>query len=177
MKRNTMKKVSFATSKEKEVKTKSYTVLVVDDDVSIQEVTSIILEDFKHKDYELNLIYAKSEEESIKILENTPDIAVIILDVVMESYDSGFKVVQYIREVLKNKMVRIIIRTGQAGLISEKDAVVEYDINDYTDKTNLNSLELFSKVVLSIRTYEELVTLYNENKKLKEVILSLKNNE
>jgi len=172
-----MKKVSFATSKEKEVKTKSYTVLVVDDDVSIQEVTSIILEDFKHKDYELNLIYAKSEEESIKILENTPDIAVIILDVVMESYDSGFKVVQYIREVLKNKMVRIIIRTGQAGLISEKDAVVEYDINDYTDKTNLNSLELFSKVVLSIRTYEELLTLYNENKKLKEVILSLKNNE
>jgi len=169
-----MKKVSFATSKEKEVKTKSYTVLVVDDDVSIQEVTSIILEDFKHKDYELNLIYAKSEEESIKILENTPDIAVIILDVVMESYDSGFKVVQYIREVLKNKMVRIIIRTGQAGLISEKDAVVEYDINDYTDKTNLNSLELFSKVVLSIRTYEELEILHKENEELKQIINLLK---
>jgi len=172
-----MKKVNFASSKEKEVKTKSYTVLIVDDDVSIQEVTSIILEDFKHKEYALKLIYAKNEEETIEILGKTPDISVIILDVVMESYDSGFKIVNYIREVLKNKMVRIIIRTGQAGLISEKEAVVEYDINDYTDKTNLNSLELFSKVVLAIRTYKELVALYKENEELKEVILSLKNNE
>jgi len=169
-----MKKVNFASLKGKEVKSKSYTVLVVDDDVSIQEVTSIILEDFKHKDYELNLIYAKSEEETIKIIENTSDIAVIILDVVMESYDSGFKIVKYIREVLKNPMVRIIIRTGQAGLISAKEAVVEYDINDYTDKTNLNSVELFSKVVLAIRTYEELVRLYKENEELKQIINSLK---
>ncbi|NQY95230.1 MAG: response regulator [Campylobacteraceae bacterium] len=169
-----MKKVNFASSKDKEEKTTSYTVLIVDDDASIQEVTSIILEDFKHKDYELNLIYAKSEEETIKIIEKTPDIAVIILDVVMESYDSGFKIVKYIREVLKNKVVRIIIRTGQAGRISEKDAVVEYDINDYADKTNLNSLELFTKVVLAIRTYEELVSLHKEIEELKEVILSLK---
>ncbi len=169
-----MNKVNFASTKDKELKTKSYTVLVVDDDVSIQEVTSIILEDFKHKDYELNLIYAKSEEETIKIIEKTSDIAVIILDVVMESYDSGFKIVKYIREVLKNKMVRIIIRTGQAGLISAKEAVVEYDINDYTDKTNLNSVELFSKVVLSIRTYEELEILHKENEELKQIINLLK---
>ncbi len=169
-----MNKVNFASTKDKDIKIKSYTVLVVDDDVSIQEVTSIILEDFKHKEYKLNLIYAKSEEEATKIIENTSDIAVILLDVVMESYDSGFKVVKYIREVLKNKMVRIIIRTGQAGLISAKEAVVEYDINDYTDKTNLNSVELFSKVVLSIRTYEELVTLHKENEELKQIINLLK---
>jgi len=168
-----MNKVNFASAKEEKEKTKVYTVLVVDDDVSIQEVTGIILEDFKHKDYELNLIYAKSEEESIKILESTPEIAVILLDVVMESYDSGFKVVKYIREVLQNKIVRIIIRTGQAGLVSAKDAVVDYDINDYTDKTNLNSLELFSKVVLAIRTYDELLALHKENEALKETIKSL----
>jgi len=169
-----MEKINFASSKEEKQKTKEYTVLVVDDDVSIQEVTSIILEDFKHKDYSLNLLYAKSENEAITILEEKPDISVIILDVVMESYDSGFKIVNYIREIQKNNIIRIIIRTGQAGLISEKESVVEYDINDYVDKTNLNSLELFSKVVLGIRTYDELVRLHKENEELKAVIASLK---
>lgn len=165
-----MRKINFASSKEKSNKTKTYTVLIIDDDSAIQEVTSVILEDFNHKDYNLNLIYANSEAEAMEIIEKTPDIAVIILDVVMESYDSGFKLVKYIRDVLKNNLVRIIIRTGQAGNISEKEAVVEYEINDYTDKTKLNSLELFSKVVMAIRTYEELVTLYKENKELKQII-------
>jgi len=170
-----MRQINFASSKEiKEIKEilEVFTVLIVDDDVAIQEVTNIILEDFTHRDYKLNLIYANSETEAIKIIENTPNIAVIILDVVMESYDSGFKLVNYIRDIQKNKLVRIIIRTGQAGSISEKEAVVEYEINDYADKTKLNSLELFSKVVMAIRTYQELLTLHKENDELKQIIKS-----
>jgi|GEM_PF-2955883 len=167
-----MGQINFASSEEITEKIKEFTVLVVDDDEAIQEVTNIILEDFTHKDYKLNLIYASSEAEAIKIIEETPNIAVIILDVVMESYDSGFKLVNYIRDIQKNKLARIIIRTGQAGSISEKEAVVEYEINDYADKTKLNSLELFSKVVLAIRTYQELLTLHKENEELRQNIKS-----
>jgi len=167
-----MGQINFASSEEITEKIKEFTVLVVDDDEAIQEVTNIILEDFTHKDYKLNLIYASSEAEAIKTIETTPNIAVIILDVVMESYDSGFKLVNYIREIQKNKLVRIIIRTGQAGSISEKEAVVEYEINDYADKTKLNSLELFSKVVLAIRTYQELLTLHKQNEELRQIIKS-----
>jgi len=165
-----MGKVSFAPAKTKSEKINSYKVLIVDDDLAIQNVTSIVLNDFEHDDYKIELQKAYSAKEAIEIFNKEFDIAVVLLDVVMEENDSGFKVVKYIREVLKNNTVQIILRTGQPGYAPEKEVTIKYAINDYVEKTDLNSSKLFSKIVTAIRSYQDIVAIKKENEKLKESI-------
>ena len=73
---------------------------------------------------------------SWKILNEESDIALILLDVVMEEDDSGLKLVKYIRDDLRNKLTRIILRTAVPG--------EEYEINDYKEKIYLSTTRLFT---------------------------------
>jgi CheY-like chemotaxis protein len=50
---------------------------------------------------------------SARIAQDEKEIAVILLDVVMEQDDAGLHLVRYIRETLGLSDVRIILRTGQ----------------------------------------------------------------
>jgi CheY-like chemotaxis protein len=61
-------------------------------------------------------VEAASAYEAREVLAQNPDIAVALVDVVMETDDAGLRLVEYIRKDLKNTMVRLIIRTGQPGL-------------------------------------------------------------
>ncbi len=49
-----------------------------------------------------------------------PDVAVVLLDVIMESDTAGLDLVEFIRKELKNETVRIILRTGQPGQAPER---------------------------------------------------------
>ena len=53
------------------------------------------------------------------------DIAVILLDVVMESPDAGLALVHTIRETLGRSEVRIVLRTGQPGYAPEMKVIRE----------------------------------------------------
>ncbi|MBN1698082.1 MAG: DUF3369 domain-containing protein [Spirochaetales bacterium] len=88
----------------------------------------------------------------------------------MERDDSGLKIIKYIREELKNNFVRIVIRTGQPGEAPEKKVIVDYDINDYKEKTELTSQKLFSTVIASLRSFENLVTIDNNRRGLEKII-------
>jgi hypothetical protein len=77
----------------------------------------------------------------------------ILLDVVMESDDAGLEVVKYIRDVLGNSLVRIILRTGQPGQAPEDVVIIHYDINDYKTKTELTTRKLFTTIVTALRAF------------------------
>ena len=87
---------------------------------------------------------------------STPDMAVILLDVVMETEGAGLELVQFVRTELKNETVRIILRTGQPGQAPERRVVVDYDINDYKAKTELTADKLFTTLTAALRSYEQL---------------------
>jgi len=149
----------------------NWKVLIVDDEKGVHTATKIAMESFLLDDKGLSFISAYSGGEAKQLLEQTTDIAVILLDVVMETDNAGLEVVQYIREVLKNKFVRIILRTGQPGQAPEEETVVSYDINDYKTKTELTTHKLFTAMVACIRSYTHLkeldtllVALEEENK-------------
>ena len=84
------------------------------------------------------------------LLREHPDIAVILLDVVMETETAGLDLVEYIRRTLKNDPVRIILRTGQPGQAPERDVIVDYDINDYKAKTELTAAKLFTALTAAL---------------------------
>ncbi len=134
----------------------AWKVLTVDDERSVHDVTKIVLDGELMEGAELQLLNAYSAKEAKEQLKEHPDTAVILLDVVMESETAGLELVQYIRESLGNQQIRIIIRTGQAGQSSMRDAVIQYDIDGYQEKTELTSDELFAVVYAAIRAYRRM---------------------
>ena len=112
----------------------TWKVLIVDDEQVVHSVTKWVLKDFVYHQKKVEFLSAYSAVEAMDLLVRHQDLAVILLDVVMEEQDSGLKLVQYIREELENKNIRIILRTGQAGLAPENKVILDYDINDYKEK-------------------------------------------
>ncbi|WP_462172893.1 response regulator [Pseudoalteromonas xiamenensis] len=131
-------------------------VLIVDDEPDIHALTKLALSNFKFKDKALSFLDAHSGEDAIQVLKEHDDIAVILLDVVMESDTAGLEVAKYCREALGNQLSRIILRTGQPGSAPEKQVMQKYDINDYKNKTELTSDRLFATVLGALRSYKEL---------------------
>jgi len=140
-------------------------ILIADDDPSVHLVTKLALGDFTFEGRRLELLSAYGEEDSRRLLNENPDTALILLDVVMDTTDSGFALVRYIRETLKNKEVRIIMRTGQSGNAPEDRIIIDYDINDFKDKTELTVAKLRTTLISSLRTYSHLRIIADEQRK------------
>lgn len=144
-------------------------IFIVDDDVSIHQITELILSDYTFGSIPLKFTHAYSAKEAQDLLENENDFAVLFLDVVMETDHAGLDLVNYIRNVIKNQFLRIILRTGQPGLAPELRAITEYDINDYKEKSELTADKMISCVTAALRSFRDITTIHelaNLRKKL-----------
>ena len=137
----------------------SWKVLIVDDEEEVHVVTRLALHDFSFGGRHLDFINAYSGEQARQLLKDNPDIAIVLLDVVMETDDAGLEVARFIRQELGNHFVRIILRTGQPGLAPERRVLKVYDINDYRAKTELTQDRLFSVIYTALSSYRDLIAL------------------
>lgn len=149
----------------------NWKVIIVDDEPEVHSITKMVLRDYSFLKRSIDFISAFSAGEAKAILAQETDAAIIILDVVMETDDAGLKLVKYIREELKNRIVRIIMRTGQPGKAPENDIITNYDINDYKAKTELTTQKLFTTVTTALRSYNDLLTI-EKNRRGLELILN-----
>lgn len=133
-----------------------WNVLIVDDDEEVHVITKLVLKDFSYKNKKIKFYDAYNTKETKEVLNLDIDFSIILLDIIMETDDAGLLLTKYIREELKNKLIRIILRTGQPGSAPEEKVIIDYDINDYKEKTELTSIKLTSSLVSSLRSYEEL---------------------
>lgn len=134
-------------------------LLVVDDEPDVRRLTAMNLRGFEFQGRQLQHLEAGSAAEAKQMLDANPDIAVALIDVVMESDDAGLKLVEHIRRERKNSMMRLIIRTGQPGMAPERYVIDHYDIDDYRDKTELTVLKLYTTVRLALKGFRELQTI------------------
>ncbi|WP_412723098.1 bifunctional diguanylate cyclase/phosphodiesterase [Alteromonas sp. D210916BOD_24] len=155
---------------------KDWNILIVDDDEEIHTVTRLALADLVVNDRKLNFIHAYSAKEAKALLhEYGNTIAIILLDVVMETDDAGFEVVKYIREDMQLFEPRIILRTGQPGYAPEEQVIKVYDINDYKTKTELTRAKLLTTIISSLRSYQQIVTISQSRAGLEKIITSSAN--
>ncbi|WP_426178135.1 DUF3369 domain-containing protein [Massilia sp. TWR1-2-2] len=145
-------------------------VLVVDDDADVHAVTRLALRNVAFKDRELELFSAHSAAEGFTLLRDTADIALVLLDVVMETEDAGLVLARRIREDLGNHTVRVVLRTGQPGQAPEQRVIIDYDIHDYKAKTELTTQRLFTAVISALRAYDTLTTLERSRDALSRVL-------
>ncbi|HEY0838373.1 MAG TPA: DUF3369 domain-containing protein [Azospirillum sp.] len=145
-------------------------MMVVDDEPEVHSITKLVLADFAYKGRPAQFLSAYSAAEAKEILAREEDIAIILLDVVMETDDAGLKLVHHIREELKNRHVRIILRTGQPGQAPERAVILDYDINDYKAKTQLTAQQLFTTTVAALRSYEDIMAIETNRRGLEKII-------
>ena len=144
---------SNVSDKSKKVKWK---ILIVDDEADIHSITKLALKRFEFDSKGVHFLSAYDSQQAKDILETENDIALVFLDVVMETDDAGLLLTKWIREKLKNQMIRIVLRTGQPGQAPEEKVIESYDINDYKQKTELDRTKLFTTVFNALRAYRDL---------------------
>jgi response regulator RpfG family c-di-GMP phosphodiesterase len=145
-------------------------ILIVDDEADVHNVTTYMIKGMDYLGRSFEFLHAYNGLEARAILERHHDIAVVLLDVVMETEDSGLQLVRYIREKLCNRTVRIVLRTGQPGKAPAAKVIIEYDINDYKEKTELTLDKMLVTVISALRSYSFITTIENNRKGLKKII-------
>mgnify|MGYP002777306020 FL=1 len=134
----------------------AWTILVVDDEPDVYVATCMAMRGVEILGRPLHFLHAESSAQAYDLLRAEPDVAVILLDVVMESESAGLDLVARIRNELQLHKPRIILRTGQPGYAPEMQAIRDYDINDYRIKSELTRTRLYTVLTSALRGYQTL---------------------
>lgn len=145
-------------------------VMIVDDEPSVHEVTKLVMSGFTFDGRGIEFLHCYSASDAVDMLAREQDIALILLDVVMETDSAGLDLARYIRDELHNCDVRIVLRTGQPGQAPEEDVIKTYDINDYKEKTELTHSKLVTVFYASLRAYRDLMRLEHARQGLRRAI-------
>ena len=148
----------------------AWRIVVVDDDPDVHESTSYGLRGLEVEGRGLQLLHAYSAAEALQMLRDETGVAVVLLDVVMETEDAGLATVGAIREGLGLANLRIILRTGQPGQAPEIETIRRYDINDYKTKSELTRTKLYTALTTAIRSYDQLCRLDASRRGLEQIV-------
>lgn len=148
----------------------AWKIMIVDDEPAVHDVTRLALAGVTFGGRAIEMISCYSAKEALETMQQHPDVALMLLDVVMETDHAGLDVARQVRQDLDNQMVRIVLRTGQPGQAPERRVITDYDINDYKEKTELTANKLFTLVYASLRAYQYILTVEQGKKGLAKVI-------
>ena len=150
----------------------AWKVLIVDNDPDIQSVIELALFDLTVLDRRLAYIHAYSEQDAYQGIKDNNDIALVLLNVDIETDDAGLNVVKYIREKLCREAIRIVLMTDQSDYCPDETVIKDYDISDYKSKNDLTRSKLMPSVFAAIRSYQQIFAV-NENHLGLEKIISV----
>jgi CheY-like chemotaxis protein len=142
-----------------------YNVLIVDDDPDVLAVSKLAMRGFTAMGLPIQLYTAASKAEAIDLIQrelSTPaypsgNLAVALIDVVMETDTAGLELCDYIRNTLDNRTTQLYIRTGQPGVAPEREVIDRYDINGYFTKVEATEDKLYTIINSGVR--ENIFTL------------------
>jgi diguanylate cyclase (GGDEF)-like protein len=150
-------------------------VAIIDDVSDVHDTTRLALSDLVFEGRGVTFVSAYSAEEAKTLFPNHPDIAVALVDVVMETDSAGLDLVEWIRDVHGDRLVRIILRTGQPGYAPETDVIVRYEIDDYKEKTELSRTKLMTLLISAFRGHRQIEAIDRNRSSLERLIKSLSN--
>jgi signal transduction histidine kinase/CheY-like chemotaxis protein len=118
-------------------------VLVVDDDIRNIFALTASLEQFG-----MTVVNAESGKEGIEVLESEPDIAVVLMDIMMPELD-GYDTMRIIRGLERFRSVPIIAVTAKA-MKEDREKCLDAGASDYISKpVNVEQLALLLRSSLS----------------------------
>jgi len=147
-----------------------WTVVVADDEPDVHTVTELALAGSRFAGRPVRFVHAYSGAETVRVLRENPDAAVLLLDVVMESEHAGLEAAEAVRNDLGNRTVRIILRTGQPGMAPEREVIDRYEIDLYVEKTELTGRKLYTLMHSMLRAYRDIATIDQTRRYLQQML-------
>lgn len=147
-------------------------VLIVDDNTDVHDATVFTLRDTLILNRPLQYLHAYSAKQAEGLIRENSDIAVILLDVVMETPNAGLDLIKTIRGRLGNSQARIILRTGEPNQAPEIQIIRDYDITDYKLKSDINQKVLYTSITSAVRNYRQICTIEASKKGLDLILRS-----
>lgn len=113
-------------------------VLVVDDDARNIFALATILEN-----QDMDVVYATSGRQAIEIVETTPDLSVVLMDITMPEMD-GYETMRAIRRDQRFRMLPILALTARA-MKGDREKCLQAGASDYVAKP-VDADQLFSQL-------------------------------
>lgn len=120
----------------KEIAFENKTILIVDDDIRNVFALSSILES-----YNMKVVYAENGKESLEVLQNNPDIDLVLMDIMMPEMD-GYEAMHCIRMMTEFQKLPIIALTAKA-MKGDRKKCIDSGASDYIAKP-VNADQLIS---------------------------------
>lgn len=148
----------------------AWPILLVDDDEQVHAVTRLALRNFEFLGRPIELLSAHSKNQALEIFHQRQDIALALVDVVMETDHAGLELVEQLRGQFHNLRTRLVLRTGQPGQAPEDSVIRDYDIDGYFEKTELTAQKLRSLLYTSLRSYRDILIIEGQRDGIKKVM-------
>jgi CheY-like chemotaxis protein len=111
-------------------------ILLVDDDIRNIFATTSILE--RHQ---INVLFAENGKIGIKLLQENPDIGVVLMDIMMPEMD-GYETIRQVRRMPGYENLPIIALTAKA-MVGDREKALDVGASDYITKP-IDTDHLFS---------------------------------
>ena len=134
-------------------------VIIVDDEPSTHEITKLALAGLKYENRKIELTNANTYQEAREIIEKSPNGALMLLDVVMETDNSDHDVIEYINEKENKNLSCIVLRADQANGVTRHDVITNYDVSLYEPESDTKSEKSFKVIYSSLRSYRGLISV------------------
>ncbi|MBJ7536451.1 EAL domain-containing protein [Marinomonas transparens] len=134
-------------------------VLLIEGDLDYQRALMNGLSALRYEDKDIEILTVSSSVEAMNVLQDNPDIAIILLNVAMEVETSDLELIGYIRQEMANNAIRIVLLTGQAETAPVDNLVSKYEIDEYWNKADLTQEHLQTIMLSHLRTWEYLTNI------------------
>ncbi len=134
----------------------NWKVLLADDDALFHKIGRALLNGVKFDGHEIETFISHDYQSTCDFLKANPDTALLILDMYMDDANTGYRVIEYVRNELKNSELRILLHTSDSTIESEETALDNYAISGYLSKLNSDKSQLLIKAKLAIRSYNDI---------------------
>ncbi len=128
-------------------------ILIVDDDPEVLLATKMSLKRAQYQDGRFKLLTAASGREALEILRQTPDVAVTVIDQIMETETAGIEACLRIRRDLGLRRMRLILRSGVADRMPTGEGFAELELSSVLPKGEMTPESLLASLHSALDTY------------------------
>ena len=144
----------------------TWKLLTVHSNASANKATKLVVEKLSFMDKQFCVLEAFSLKKAKRILLKNTDIAIVIIPVILERKSKGIELIHFIRRDLKNKKIRIILRTGYPNSLPEKEVTKGYEIDSCLSEEDPDEDQLKFTVLNTIQIYHQTQQVTNYMKGL-----------
>ncbi|MCG8702101.1 MAG: hypothetical protein MI922_28865 [Bacteroidales bacterium] len=114
-------------------------VMIADGEPAVRQAMHDQLSKIEYRGRPLSILSLDGHNRILDTLKEHPDTAVILVDTACLNQTDKPSIIRRIREAPENKMVRIIVRTGQPDTPDMAEIFYHDDINDLISEKELSS--------------------------------------